>query len=145
MRNENEFNAKLSSIWRSYERDGFLAIKVAQKYHIGVSDFFIWHRGICAAVETKFVRTLPPRAKVLKHEFQGPQLNFLRRIKSAGGGPAFGIVAVHDEKVMCVFNYEHLPEDGNWLGKSEFEISARTKAALFPYGTERQLLEYLFL
>ncbi len=144
MRNENELNASLSRIWRSHERDGFLAVKVAQKYHIGVSDFFIWHKGLCAAVETKFVLTLPPRALVLKHAFQGPQLNFLRRVKQSGGAPSYGLIAVHDEKTYVVFDYNNIPEAGNWKGKDEFMTAVNVHAALFPYGRERVLLEYFF-
>lgn len=146
MRNENEFNAKLGKTLRSHEKEGFLVFKVAQKYHEGVSDFFIWHNGTCAVLETKFILALPAKSgRVLKHEFQGAQLNWLRRAKFAGGAPAFGLVAVHDLKTMYLFDYDHLPENGNWQGKADFVSAANKFAVVFSYGEERSMMERLFL
>lgn len=145
MRNENEFNAQWGARLRTVaEKSGdYLVLKVAQKYHIGVSDFFIWSpAGVCAAVETKFVLKLPSRnGSVLKHEFQGPQLNFLRRVRKTGA-PAVGVVAVHSEKRVYSFDYEKLPAEGNWAADN-FRVLMDVVPS-FPYDETDIFLHYLF-
>lgn len=117
MKTENEFNAWLGNNIRKLEPYGFFLLKVAEKYHIGISDFFIWHGGSCAAIETKFVREMPKKTgKVLKHDFDGTQMTFLRRVANTGN-PAWGLVAIHEEKRMVLVSYRHIPEEGNWSGK----------------------------
>lgn len=116
MKTENEFNAWLGNNIRKLEPKGFFLLKVAEKYHIGISDFFIWYGGSCAAIETKFVREMPKKTgKVLKHDFDGTQITFLKRVASTGN-PAWGLVAIHEEKRMVLVPFSSIPEDGNWHG-----------------------------
>lgn len=116
MRTENEFNAKLGKDLRKLEPSGTMTLKVAEKYHIGVCDFFIWRNGRCAAVEVKFVRELPKRnGKVLGHEFDGPQISFLKRI-AASGSPAWGLIAIHEVKKIVLVPARDIPPEGNWQG-----------------------------
>jgi len=139
MKTENEFNAWLGKHLRMLEPKGFFTLKVAEKYHIGVSDFFIWHGGQCASVEVKFIKSMPLRGgNVLKHEFDGKQQTFLKRV-SAAGNPAWGLIAVHDQKKMVLIPNGHLPESGNWKG-------AITDAHCFEfsYGDWKRLAYQLF-
>ena len=116
MKTENEFNAWLGNNIRKLEPHGFFLLKVAEKYHIGISDFFIWHGGSCAAIETKFVREMPKKnGKVLKHEFDGKQVTFLHRVANTGN-PAWGLVAIHEKKKIVAVPYRDIPADGNWCG-----------------------------
>ena len=116
MKTENEFNAYLSAALRKLEPYGVFALKVAEKYHIGISDLFIWRGGRCAAVEVKFVREMPRRnGKVLKHEFDGKQVTFLKRV-AATGNPAWGMVAIHEERRVILIPFHEIPPDGNWQG-----------------------------
>jgi len=116
MKTENEFNAFIGKEIRKLEPHGYLLLKVAEKYHIGVPDFFLWHNKSCAAIEAKFVREMPKRGGlVLKHAFDGRQVGFLRRV-AATSNPAWGIIAIHEEKRIVALPYNQIPDSGNWNG-----------------------------
>jgi hypothetical protein len=139
MATENDFNAKLSANFKKLESQGFLTLKMAEKYHIGIPDFLIWHDGRCAGLEVKFVKELPKgRGKVLGHAFDGRQLTFLQRIAMAGG-PAWGLVVVHSEKKMYLFYFTDIPEGGNWSG-----TLPEDRCTTFDYGQWTELAYKLF-
>ncbi len=116
MKDENEFNSKISKALKPLEtRENFtFAVKAADKFRSGVSDFMIYRGGRATALENKFLRKWPSdRSKLLSHPFSGPQITYLESLKLAGCG-AYGMIGVEEEKAMFLIPQTHIPENGNW-------------------------------
>ena len=111
MKTEGDFNAALS---KQFRKAGIFAIKVADKFTIGISDFLILHNSVTLALECKFISEWPSdRAQLLKHPFTGEQLTFMESVRLAGHR-AIGLVAVKEAGKMILIESQAIPESGNW-------------------------------
>ena len=99
MKTEGEFNAFLSKEFKKHE--GILAIKTADKYRAGISDFILCVDGHMVCIESKFSTVEPKTStqKILKHDFAPEQKTFLKRACTAGAS-TFGLVACKSTKLM---------------------------------------------
>ena len=115
MRDEDAFNAWLSSQLGKL-KPSVLGRKVAEKYHIGVPDFYLIKGGQIAFVESKIMRVRPAgKHKVLNRPFTGPQLTFLSEAELAGA-KCYGLVALDWARSMVVIPQSAIPTTGNWKG-----------------------------
>lgn len=122
MRNENAFNAFLSKEIRKFGPEVF-AIKVSDKFTVGISDFLVFGFGKTLALETKFVRKWPGDNKLLlDHTFSGGQVTFLESMHLAGHR-AYGAVAVEETRRVYFMAWNRIPESGNWKTKEFREQS----------------------
>lgn len=113
MKNEGEFNSKLSSWLKSFWSRGVFHLKLSDKYHVGGSDFVIWAEGRCACVESKFIVNLPKEGNNwLTHTFGGPQRTFMHNIDRAGSS-SYGLVGVKGLSKMLLVPFAHIPPNGN--------------------------------
>lgn len=112
---ENEFNAFLSSEFKKLAPQ-LEAIKIADKFKSGLSDFLLWYDGASCALEVKFVKELPVRndSMVLDHKFSGAQIRKMTRLVETGNR-AMGVVAVKSLDLMFFIPFEILSEleEGN--------------------------------
>ena len=116
MKNENEFNAILGKHLKRYW-GRYFHTKNADKYRVGVPDFYIW--GPCghASVECKFIMREPLDDKtpwLKKHKFTPEQITFLTCVKKAGG-VAKGLIGIGEKKKMCVVDLYYI-KNGNVTG-----------------------------
>lgn len=112
MKTENEFNAfvtkQIQKLGSSYK-----AIKASDRFHIGISDWLIYHDGKAVAVESKFIKKIPKSGKLLGHTITGPQITFLKTMELAGT-QGFVIIGVGDRSQIAVIPTELLPKEGNY-------------------------------
>lgn len=139
MKNEDAFNHWLSKELKTFRPD-VMALKMAEKFHIGVADFMFVKGGKVVYVETKFLRE-PPTSKntVLKHPFSGAQLTFLRNMQKAGAR-CFGAVGLGYADEILIFTYDELPMWGNW----SLAAWQDAKAEAFHFDHLERMLDYLF-
>jgi len=120
MKSENDFNAYLGRELKKLSKKGFSHLKISDRFHPGVSDFFLWHQSIGSAIESKFIDNLPVRGttKIMTHPFTGAQKGFFKRMEPGGAG-RFGLVGIKRYKMMALIPASEIPEDGNWT-RTEF-------------------------
>ena len=124
---ENDFNAELSKHLRKMTPEVHY-IKASDKFTVGISDFLLWHKGTCAAVESKYVREWPrPSANLLKHAFTGPQVTFLESV-ALTKNKAYGLIGVGEEQKMYLVNWVQIPPSGNWTTRQFIEMQFTTFA-----------------
>lgn len=112
MKTEGDFNAALS---KQLRKAGIFAIKVADKFTIGISDFLILHNSRTLAMECKFISDWPSdKARLLKHPFSGEQLTFMESVRLAGH-MAVGLIAVKEAGRMFLVESRLIPHSGNWV------------------------------
>jgi hypothetical protein len=118
MKTEHDFNAFLSKKLREMQPDVFHA-KVSDKYHLGMSDFLIWHGGRTLALESKFIKARSKSGRLLTYAFKPTQITFLKQMSLAGSA-AYGLVAIGDERSMFPVELSRIPPNGNWQA-NEFD------------------------
>ena len=129
---ENDLNAYLSKQFKQI-RPAIASVKLAEKFHIGISDFILLQGGRGTIMETKNIRDFPKsHGKVLSHPFEPEQLSFLKRVALADV-PVWGVVAVNQVETLWAFPLESIPESGNWQ-RQEFFSAVRE---LPPYGFDQ--------
>jgi hypothetical protein len=112
MKDENEFNAKLSQRF-SRLRPELMHVKVSDRFGIGLSDFILWHRGRSVVIESKFIRDLPAlNGNVLKRVFTPEQITFMTLIKNSDT-KAYGLIGCHETKSMWLIDPLWLNSKGN--------------------------------
>ena len=109
MKSENDFNAYLGRELKKLSKKGFSHLKISDRFHPGVSDFFLWHQSIGSAIESKFIDNLPVRGttKIMTHPFTGAQKGFFKRMEPGGAG-RFGLVGIKRYKMMALIPVEHM-------------------------------------
>ena len=112
MKTENEFNAfvtkQIQKLGSSYK-----AIKASDRFHIGISDWLIYHDGKAIAVESKFIKKRPKSGKLLQHVITGPQITFLKTMELAGTR-GFVIIGMGDLGQIAVIPTDNIPKEGNY-------------------------------
>jgi len=112
MNTENDFNGYITKEIRKLGTD-YKAIKLSDKFKIGLPDWIMFYRGQAVAVESKFVRRLPKRGKVLKHPVTGPQISYLSSLSMAGVTCKVIVGAAFDSHIY-VLDFTELPVGGNF-------------------------------
>jgi len=108
---EGAFNSFLASEFQKY-RPRFYAIKLADKYKAGISDFLIFCDGKGIALESKNILTRGSSGLLLKHPFSPQQRNFFRNVDGTRNF-AMGILGIDDEKKMFLIHPSIITENGN--------------------------------
>jgi len=112
MKTENEFNAfvtkQIQKLGSAYK-----AIKASDRFHIGISDWLIYHDGKAIAVESKFIKKKPKSGKLLGHTITGPQITFLKTMELAGTR-GFVIIGIDEICQIAVIPSDKIPKDGNY-------------------------------
>lgn len=135
MKNENEFNAFLKGDFRRCK--GYKAIKVSDRFKIGLPDWLIFHDGRAVAAECKFAKTWK-KGNMLAHPVTPPQITSLEGFSAVFVSTAI-IIGVADPRVIYVGRYKDLTPSGNVTG----EILDRDFRK-FQFGDVRWILEHMF-
>jgi hypothetical protein len=103
MKNEHEFNAYFT---KTVKKMGtiYKIIKASDRFKLGVPDWLIIHDGKIVALESKFVKSIPSRGKILDRQVTMPQVSFLKSIALAGGR-AYVIVGIQEIRKFIVAPY----------------------------------------
>lgn len=114
MKTENDFNAYLTKEIRKLGTD-YRAVKLCDRFKIGLADWLMFYKGKPVALEAKFVKTLPKTKakKVLGHPITGPQISFLVGMELAGVR-GFAIVASSSDSMMRLIPTHEIPPTGNF-------------------------------
>lgn len=141
MRNENDFNAYLTKEIRKLGTD-YKAIKLADKFRIGMPDWLMFYKGLAVGVEAKFIRGKPKKdtSKLLAHPVTAPQISYMKSLELAGVKCKVLIGSALDAKIR-VISFPDLPETGNYsLG----EFEALHESCLCKFTDVDSLVEKLF-
>lgn len=125
MRTENEFNARLTKDIRKLGTT-YKAIKMSDRFKIGVPDWLMFYEGRAVAVEAKFVQKIPPKRKVLSHPVTGPQISYMKSL-SLAGVPCKVIIGASFDDLVRIVSLEDLPEDGNFSSE-QFALITETSS-----------------
>ena len=113
MKNEHQLNAYLTLAIKGL--GNYMYLKTSEKYLAGVSDFLVWHKGMGLALEVKLCKgKKTEKQKLLGHPFSSKQLSFLHGFNYIGGGHAFGLVGMAEEKRLYPVRWDDMPTSGNW-------------------------------
>jgi len=152
MRNEGDLNRFLTKEIKKIPR--VMVVKASDKYTPGISDFLLWKDGRGAFLETKFVTKLPNLNRLLlRHRFSSKQVGFLKGMTNMGGCPAWGAIAIGDEKTLYCFPSWHIPSEGNWKTEEFLRIKSsipdpiydHTKPRAFKFTEVCEMIKQLFL
>ena len=139
MRTENQFNSYLGKYFKKYQPETY-AIKVSDRFSIGISDFLIFSYGKAMALETKFILAMgSDKSDLLTHPFSGAQMTFLESI-GLTTNQAWGMVTVYEEQKLYCVKYSEIPPTGNW------KTGAFKKETIFKYDWDKAMdfvLEHL--
>jgi hypothetical protein len=91
----------------------YKAIKTSDRFHAGISDWLVFHKGKVAAIEAKFVSVPSKRGKLLKHPVSGPQQTFMKVMRECGV-PGYALIGFGDTRRMVTIPIEDIPPSGNW-------------------------------
>jgi len=139
MNNEHQLNAYLTLAIKGL--GNYMYLKTSEKYMAGVSDFLVWHKGMGLALEVKLCKgKKTDRQKLLGHPFSSRQLSFLHGFNYIGGGHAFGLVGVADEKRLYPVKWDVMPSSGNW----QYGEFMEKHKLYFGYKEIDKLMEYMF-
>lgn len=141
MKTEGEFNAFISKELK--KRKDLLAIKTADKYRAGLSDFIILCQANTVAIESKFIKNPVDNCpNILAHPFSPVQLAFLKRVSATGCG-AWGLIAVKQNKTMYLVLERQLAEkmslvqvESACCGRFEISPEGVRLMAVFLFGEE---------
>jgi hypothetical protein len=114
MKNENEFNAYLKKEFKKYSQ--YKAVKISDRFKIGLPDWLIFCGGRAAAVECKFAIDWYEDKNILKHTVSKPQITSLNGF-AAVAVPSLVLIGVVGQRKMYVGRPEHLTPSGNVTGK----------------------------
>jgi hypothetical protein len=112
MKNEHEFNAYLKKEFKKHSE--FKAIKISDRFKIGLPDWLLFHRGKAAVLECKWAKTCA-KGNILGHTLSKPQVTSLKGF-SAVSVPAMVLVGIEDERSMVLGCYSFFSETGNLCG-----------------------------
>ena len=140
MKNEGEFNMHLSKDFKRRQPELY-ALKVADKFSIGISDFLLFYVGTCIGMEVKLIKDWPIRktTKIMTHPFAGGQRTFLESIKLTRND-GFGLVGVDSERRMYCIPMLKIPESGNWTHQDFVAEGFKS----FDFDEIEQLINYMF-
>lgn len=138
MKNENEFNGILGKHLKRYW-GRYFHTKNADKYRVGVPDFYIWGLQKHVCIECKFIKSVPledSAAWLKKHKFTPEQVTFLKCVSSTGSR-AYGLVGVGDKKKMFLLDRTEIHK-GN--------VTSETHGHWFDISTDgvNELLKHIF-
>lgn len=103
MKNEHEFNAYITKTVKKLGTD-YKIIKASDRFKLGVPDWLIIHEGRVVALESKFIKSVPSRGKLLDRQVTMPQVSFMKSIVLAGGR-SFVIVGIQEIREFIVAPY----------------------------------------
>jgi hypothetical protein len=113
MKGENEFNqfvtSQIKKMGTSYK-----AFKVSDRFHIGASDWIIFHNGNAVVVEAKYIDKIKDRGAVLNYKITGPQLTFMRSM-SLAGVTGWVFIGVREGGKIITLPASIVPENGQLL------------------------------
>ena len=143
MNNENEFNRHLKS---GFQKIGasIKAIKVSDRFHIGASDWLVFIKGNCHAIEAKYIKKLQTRGKLLKHVVSGPQVTFMHSMELAGVR-SWVLIGVGELKQMFLLRWDFFEESGNMAVEDFRILIARDEILSFPMSGVDEMVGYLYL
>lgn len=137
MKNENEFNAYLQKEFKKHSE--YKAVKVSDRFKIGLPDWLIFHTGCAAAVECKYAKTWRLNQNMLGHPVSRPQITALKSFHNVNI-PSAILIGVDDAKTMYLGPYEVVTKTGNVTG----EIMQQGGFQVFKMSEVHDLLKYLF-
>lgn len=141
MNTEGEFNAFITKEIRKLGPD-FKAIKLSDRFRIGLPDWIMIYQGKAIAVEAKFVRKAPARGKLLSHPITPPQLSSLKSMALAGCG-CWGLIANGETRRMAAVGLPGIPEGGNFT-YDLFQDSLNRYVFLFDFSDTHKMLKTMF-
>lgn len=113
MKNENEFNAFLKKEFKKHPE--YKAVKISDRFKIGLPDWLVFYQGRAAVVECKFASKWYNDKNVLGHTVSKPQITSLKGF-SAVAIPSLVLIGFADRKEMFIGRPEHLTPTGNVTG-----------------------------
>lgn len=125
MNNENDFNGYITKEVRKLGTD-YKAIKLSDKFKIGLPDWIMFYRGQAVAVESKYVQRLPKRGKVLKHPVTGPQISYMNSLSLAGVSCKV-VIGTAFSGMIYVLDFTELPVGGNFYPGDLGKMTAHCK------------------
>lgn len=140
MRGENDFNRYLTMQIRKLGTS-VKAFKMSDRFHIGASDWMIYHGGRAVALEAKYVREEDRKKVVLKYKITGPQLTFMKSMALAGV-PGFFLIGVQDTKRMYLVPAGEVASTGQLHWDELFDTSSKT--VWFHISEVAEMITYLF-
>lgn len=127
MKDENAFNAFLKKEFKKHSE--YKALKVSDRFKIGIPDWLIFHTGCAVAVECKFTKNWNYDKNLLKHPVSQPQLSTLTGFYQVGV-PAAVLIGIDDTCSMLVGSHKSISKVGNASGRDlreggfqEFDMS----------------------
>jgi len=112
MNTEGEFNAFITKEIRMLGQE-YKAIKLSDRFRIGLPDWIMIYKGRTIAVEAKFVKKTPTKGRLLNHPITAPQLSSLKSMALAGCG-CWGLIANGETRRMAAVALTGIPETGNF-------------------------------
>jgi hypothetical protein len=78
MKTEHDFNAWLKKEFRQF--DEYKAVKISDRFKIGLPDWLIFHKGKAVVVECKFAKNMTDKStkNLLTHSVKPPQITALK-------------------------------------------------------------------
>jgi hypothetical protein len=137
MKTEHDFNAWLKKELRRVAE--YKAVKISDRFKIGLPDWLIFHHGRAVVVECKFIPDLAKNKNLLGHPVTRPQITSLKSFEAVDVLP-FVLVGVRGENIMYLGSYHELTSSGNVtldILDSAFKMYGHSQISL--------LLEYMFL
>lgn len=137
MKSEHEFNAFLKKEFRKYSE--YKAIKISDRFKIGLPDWLIFHDGRAVAVECKWAKEYKIESNILGHSLSAPQVTVLKSFEGVQV-PAVVLVGLSDTKTMAVGSWAAFTKGGNITGR----IMINARFEFFPMTDTYDLLKHLF-
>jgi hypothetical protein len=113
MKNENEFNAYLKKEFKKHPL--YKAVKISDRFKIGLPDWLVFYQGRAAVVECKFSPKWYDEKNILNHTVSKPQITSLNGFATVRV-PSLVLIGVADRKMMYVGRPEFLTASGNVTG-----------------------------
>lgn len=98
MKLESALNTFLAKEFKKFKPE-VQVYKTSDKYQVGIPDFILWVNGQSVVIECKNILTSKKTSSLLTHPFSAMQINFMKNVITTGN-QAYGLIAVHDEKLM---------------------------------------------
>jgi hypothetical protein len=137
MKTEHDFNAWLKKELKRF--DSYKAVKISDRFKIGLPDWLIFHHGRAVVVECKFIQDITKSKYLLGHPVTRPQITSLKSFEAVDVLP-FILIGIRGEKIMYLGGYQELTSSGNvTLGvlDSAFKMYGHSQIDM--------LLNYMFL
>lgn len=136
MKSEHQFNAFLKKEFKKHE--DFKAVKVSDRFKIGLPDWMIFHSGRAVVVECKWAATCSLTVNALGHTLSKTQITALKSFSKVGVTGAV-LIGFGPTKSMSVGCYSHFNDAGNIKGSVVHELFTT-----FEMSDTLGLLQYLF-